>query len=282
MSLHNCMSGHGPDAASFEKAIAADVSQPDHLTEHHGLHVPDAQGDPADGAGAGRTGAAGRLLHLLAGHREAFRSGAGVKAAALIVLLEVAMLAGCSGNPARTRTGHHRLLQRRPRRRPWPMAAPAARSPERAPESGQSSDGLPRFDGYGDMRLGMDEAAFRRAWQGDLAGTVDAAGGCSVLRPVWVKQPRDVGFLFEQGHFARYDVGTAKEAAFGGGKVGMDVAGIRALYGNRVQVTPHKVRGRCAVPACRRARWQECAGVRNRRHGKVTLARRRAAANRLR
>ena len=32
MSLHNCMSGHGPDAASFEKATAADLSQPDHLT----------------------------------------------------------------------------------------------------------------------------------------------------------------------------------------------------------------------------------------------------------
>ena len=31
-SLHNCMSGHGPDAASFEKASAADVTQPDHLT----------------------------------------------------------------------------------------------------------------------------------------------------------------------------------------------------------------------------------------------------------
>ena len=32
MSLHNCMSGHGPDAASFEKATAADLSQADHLT----------------------------------------------------------------------------------------------------------------------------------------------------------------------------------------------------------------------------------------------------------
>jgi homogentisate 1,2-dioxygenase len=31
-SLHNCMSGHGPDAASFEKASVADVSKPDHLT----------------------------------------------------------------------------------------------------------------------------------------------------------------------------------------------------------------------------------------------------------
>ena len=32
-SLHNCMSGHGPDAASFEKASAADTSKPDHITD---------------------------------------------------------------------------------------------------------------------------------------------------------------------------------------------------------------------------------------------------------
>ena len=28
-SIHNCMTGHGPDAATFEKATAADLSQPD-------------------------------------------------------------------------------------------------------------------------------------------------------------------------------------------------------------------------------------------------------------
>ncbi len=32
-SLHNCMSGHGPDAATFEKAIAADTSQPVHIAD---------------------------------------------------------------------------------------------------------------------------------------------------------------------------------------------------------------------------------------------------------
>jgi len=32
-SLHNCMSAHGPDAATFEKAIAADTSQPVHITD---------------------------------------------------------------------------------------------------------------------------------------------------------------------------------------------------------------------------------------------------------
>ena len=32
-SLHNCMSGHGPDAATFEKAIAADTTAPVHITD---------------------------------------------------------------------------------------------------------------------------------------------------------------------------------------------------------------------------------------------------------
>jgi homogentisate 1,2-dioxygenase len=32
-SLHNCMSGHGPDAATFKKAIAADTSQPIRITD---------------------------------------------------------------------------------------------------------------------------------------------------------------------------------------------------------------------------------------------------------
>lgn len=32
-SLHNCMSGHGPDAATFEKASNADLSQPDYVRD---------------------------------------------------------------------------------------------------------------------------------------------------------------------------------------------------------------------------------------------------------
>lgn len=32
-SLHNCMSGHGPDAASYEKAVQADTSKPQHITD---------------------------------------------------------------------------------------------------------------------------------------------------------------------------------------------------------------------------------------------------------
>jgi len=32
-SLHNCMSGHGPDAATFEKASSSDTSKPQHVTD---------------------------------------------------------------------------------------------------------------------------------------------------------------------------------------------------------------------------------------------------------
>jgi homogentisate 1,2-dioxygenase len=32
-SLHNCMSGHGPDHETFEKAIAADTSKPHHIVD---------------------------------------------------------------------------------------------------------------------------------------------------------------------------------------------------------------------------------------------------------
>jgi homogentisate 1,2-dioxygenase len=32
-SLHNCMTGHGPDAATFEKASNADLSKPDVITD---------------------------------------------------------------------------------------------------------------------------------------------------------------------------------------------------------------------------------------------------------
>ncbi|MEO8671258.1 MAG: homogentisate 1,2-dioxygenase [Tahibacter sp.] len=32
-SLHNCMSGHGPDAATFDRASNADLSRPDHIVD---------------------------------------------------------------------------------------------------------------------------------------------------------------------------------------------------------------------------------------------------------
>ena len=52
-SLHNCMSGHGPDAASYEKAVARRTTQAAPDRRHDGLHVRDPLGDPPDHVGAG-------------------------------------------------------------------------------------------------------------------------------------------------------------------------------------------------------------------------------------
>src|SRR5690606_34828250 len=63
---------------------------------------------------------------------------------------------------------------------------------------------------------------------------------CYYLTPEWVDIPSDFAFMFEDGKFVRYDVGTGREIAPGGGKVGMDVDEIRSLYAGRVEETPHK------------------------------------------
>ncbi len=97
------------------------------------------------------------------------------------------------------------------------------------------SDTMARYDGYGDMRFGIDEAAFEQAWGGELKGAPGQGSTCFYKTPKWVKRSADFAFMFEGGRFVRYDVGTTKEAAPGGGKVGMDEAQIRALYGARVE-----------------------------------------------
>ncbi|OAX58726.1 lectin, partial [Xanthomonas translucens pv. translucens] len=112
----------------------------------------------------------------------------------------------------------------------------AAMPPQMAPAEGQ----LTRDDGYGDLRLGMSAAQARAAWGGELDGQPGAAGGCYVLKPRWVKGGTDFGLMFEADKLVRYDVRTAKETAPGGGKVGMGLAQLRALYAGRVEEQPHK------------------------------------------
>ncbi len=97
-----------------------------------------------------------------------------------------------------------------------------------------------RYDGYGELRFGMDETAFEQAWAGKLKGAAAPGSSCFYKSPAAAATPRDFGFMFESGRFVRYDVGNATETAPGGGKVGMSEAQIRALYGTRVVVQPHK------------------------------------------
>jgi hypothetical protein len=104
----------------------------------------------------------------------------------------------------------------------------------------QAQDALGSYAGYGAAHFGMDEDAFRAAWRADLKGAVDPGGDCSLLQRPWDNALGDFDFMFEHGRFVRYDVGTPNEVAPGGGKVGMSVAQIRALYGSSMQLLPHK------------------------------------------
>ena len=119
-----------------------------------------------------------------------------------------------------------------------PTADPA--KPAEAASASANSLQAASYRGYGDLHFGLSEADFRKHW-GDLKGGPAAAGStCTVLYPIWVKQlPPDIGFMFEGDTFVRFDVRTAKEAAPGGGKVGMTAAQIAALYPS-VQKQPQK------------------------------------------
>ena len=102
------------------------------------------------------------------------------------------------------------------------------------------SAGMARYDGYGDLPFGVDQAVFARVWGGELKGASQPGSTCFYKTPKWVRLPADFAFMFVDGHFVRYDVGNAKEVAPGGGKVGMTAAQIRALYGARLVEQPHK------------------------------------------
>lgn len=96
------------------------------------------------------------------------------------------------------------------------------------------------FLGYGDMKLGstIDEA--RTAWGGELNGAPMEGTTCHYLWPKWITRPADFAFMMEEGKFVRYDVGTDKETAPGGGKVGMSVDELQKLYGGALKASPHK------------------------------------------
>jgi hypothetical protein len=125
-----------------------------------------------------------------------------------------------------------------------PVAAPAAAlrsavAPAVSAAPVQSTT-LAHYDGYGDMHFGMDETAFDQALGGELKGKPERGSACFYKTPKWVRLPTDFAFMFEDGRFVRYDAGTPKEEAPGGGKVGMSEAQIRSLYGDRVVEQPHK------------------------------------------
>ena len=97
------------------------------------------------------------------------------------------------------------------------------------------------FTGYGDMKLGSTLEQAKTAWAGELQESKPAEGStCHYLMPKWVSKASEFGFMVEEGKFVRYDVGTDKETAPGGGKVGMSVEELQKLYGGALKGAPHK------------------------------------------
>ncbi|PKV13398.1 lectin [Xanthomonas prunicola] len=118
-----------------------------------------------------------------------------------------------------------------------PATAPAGTFPSHTQPDPAA---LARMDGYGDLRFGMDATQARAAWGGDLQGDAATDGGCYLLRPTWANDARRFGFMFEGGHLVRFQTSEPKETAPGGGKVGMTLTQLRALYPDGLTEQPHK------------------------------------------
>lgn len=122
-----------------------------------------------------------------------------------------------------------------------PMAeapAPAPAVDDTASPAGPVSQAS--FLGYGDMKLGSTVDEARAAWGGELNGAPMEGTTCHYLWPKWISKPAEFAFMMEEGKFVRYDVGTEKETAPGGGKVGMSVDELQKLYGGALKASPHK------------------------------------------
>ena len=122
-----------------------------------------------------------------------------------------------------------------------PMAeapAPTPAADDTAAPAGPVSQAS--FLGYGDMKLGSTVEEARAAWGGELNGAPMEGTTCHYLWPKWITRPADFAFMMEEGRFVRYDVGTDKETAPGGGKVGMSVEELQKLYGGALKGAPHK------------------------------------------
>lgn len=109
-------------------------------------------------------------------------------------------------------------------------------SPASTAEGGDEA--LARIDGYGDLRFGMRAEQARTAWGGQLLGDEVKPDNCAYLRPKGAKTGAEFGLMFEGGRFMRYDIGHAREAAPGGGRVGMTRRQIETLYPS-LEVQPH-------------------------------------------
>ncbi len=128
-------------------------------------------------------------------------------------------------------------------------AAPAETLPAEAtvPATGSLHVDLPAegaisLAGFGPAKFGASAEEVRMAWGGDLGDAKPSEpGGCYYLIPATQpKQGYKIAFMIEGDRFVRIDVASSEIVAPGGGRIGMDEAGLQKLYHGTLQSMPHK------------------------------------------
>ena len=154
----------------------------------------------------------------------------------LPLVMAVTLLSACQRDPAAAPATEPQTTATATPMAEAPAPTPAA--DDTAAPAGPVSQAS--FLGYGDMKLGSTVDEARAAWGGELNGAPMEGTTCHYLWPKWITRPADFAFMMEDGRFVRYDVGTDKETAPGGGKVGMSVEQLQNLYGGALKGAPHK------------------------------------------
>lgn len=154
----------------------------------------------------------------------------------LPLVMAVTLLSACQRDPAAAPATEPQTTATATPMAEAPAPTPAA--DDTAAPAGPVSQAS--FLGYGDMKLGSTVDEARAAWGGELNGAPMEGTTCHYLWPKWITRPADFAFMMEDGRFVRYDVGTDKETAQGGGKVGMSVEELQKLYGGALKGAPHK------------------------------------------
>ena len=154
----------------------------------------------------------------------------------LPLVMAVTLLSACQRDPAAAPATEPQTTATATPMAEAPAPTPAA--DDTAAPAGPVSQAS--FLGYGDMKLGSTVEEARAAWGGELNGAPMEGTTCHYLWPKWISRPADFAFMMEDGRFVRYDVGTDKETAPGGGKVGLSVEELQKLYGGALKASPHK------------------------------------------
>lgn len=119
-----------------------------------------------------------------------------------------------------------------------PATAPAGAT---IPLPGLPAPGSITFAGFGPAAFGAGAESVRQAWGGTLRALPDDAAPCHYLSPpVESDSGYQVAFMVEDGRFVRIDIASPRVVAPGGGRVGMRIEDLEALYPGMVERQPHK------------------------------------------